>query len=257
MTGVGWRNEEWRSSYELHYRYWYQFACCGSWFPRRFGTTNHLEVGKHRDARRFWQRFVGNSLTIVLPHYDQFVPHEGIGVIATGEVQGLLHLNKFLLPLVKQQQPTILADDIRGEELKTNLLVLGGPVTNRLYREVAEIRNPHLRFHKVSEKGYILINGFDHTEYTLSFQSETGEVTRDYCLINFFPNPYDPSTWVMLVAGLGTYGTWGGIELTTTRPFLKHKVVRSGKPFEAVVKIDVGQYKPIPSLLTIYSIAKK
>src|SRR5690242_5945004 len=91
---------------------------------------------KHRDARRFWRRFVGNQLTIVLPRYSQFVPHEGIGVIATGEVQGLLHLNSFLFSVVKQQQPTILADDIRGDELNTNLLVLGGPVTNRLYREV-------------------------------------------------------------------------------------------------------------------------
>jgi len=104
---------------------------------------------------------------------------------------------------------------------------------------------------------YVLVNEYDRNERALSFHAETGEVTRDYCLINFLPNPYDPHKWMMLIAGLGTYGTWGGIELTMTKPFLAHKVVRSGKPFEVFVEVDVGQYKPIPSLPKIYPVPRK
>ena len=130
-------------------------------------------------------------------------------------------------------------------------------MTNRLYREIVEIIHPQLTFRKISPNDYALVNAFDHTEYRLSFHSDTDEVSKDYCLINFFPNPHNPDTWVMLVAGLGTYGTWGGLEFTMTKPFLQHKAVRAGRPFEAVVEIEVGQFKPIPRLVAIYSTPKK
>jgi len=80
----------------------------------------------------------------------------------------------------------------------------------------------------------------------------------DYGIVVLAPNPFNPKTHVLVVAGLYGYGSWAGARLVTQEEFARNDLVVSGTPFEAMFTVDVVDQTPQHvSLVTMRPLSAK
>lgn len=103
--------------------------------------------------------------------------------------------------------PTVAyADLLSGDALATNLIVLGGPDSNSLTREMLRRAPTTMVF---GEPNHHVISFRSHTTGRSYNPSHTafGQVETDYGVIIRFHNPFAPRYCVLLIFGCYGFGT--------------------------------------------------
>jgi len=111
---------------------------------------------------------------------------------------------RILWPKAKVTVTTATALDERAG-LERDLVVVGGPKTNRAFRIIAKRLSLPFSFDLDADLP-VLVRAADGHEFPLSVD-DGGRTTLDHGLVVVAPNPFRPGCRVWLLAGCGTLGT--------------------------------------------------
>jgi hypothetical protein len=217
-------------------------ALLGFWAGQGWRSTETW--WRHRQARRFWMPFLEGELQVIIGRFLEFSSFEDSGLMGVGDAMGLTELRRYVAKLGLRDFSVTYADSAGGDSLKTNLILLGGPDVNSVTREV------------INKLGSTFRLG-NHLKYEIAIRDTTTgrvfapvqdfeslRVEKDYCLILKTTNPHSPRNHLLLVAGCFGFGTWAGIQFTSSQEFLTDKMVSAGKPIECLIEADVARGTP-------------
>lgn len=149
--------------------------------------------------RRFFRDSVGAAIVVPSPHGDDKSGISYNDACAVSEVYGKLHSSKNL----EIRTPELLGDDIRK-----NLILIGGKKTNPISRDFQMLKDGNLTlkldegviFDK--EKRAVVTSKFSNVQ-----KGTLHHTTVDYGLIVYTDSPFEPSAKVLHLAGIKGSGT--------------------------------------------------
>lgn len=192
-----------------------------------------------RKARQFWKVFAKERTLIVIGRFREFEQFEPSGFLGVGDAIALAELESFYERLGLPKPPVAYADRLSGDQLKQNLILLGGPDANSVSEKVARRIEATLRF---GEKAVHDIYVVDHSEgrvYSPSISSSSAAAGTDYGLVYKAKNPFSVDDAVLLIAGSFGYGTWAGVRYVTSDAFFHSPAVGKAVEFELLIETDV------------------
>jgi hypothetical protein len=127
----------------------------------------------------------------------------------------------------------------KGEDLRTNLILLGGPDYNDITRKAISKIESNLKFGDPKRHEIAFFDALEDNRYIPRTSNESGEVVLDYGVIIRQANPFDLSKQLLLIAGSFGFGTWAGVRFVTSLEFLEHPLVSNGRPVEFLIETDV------------------
>lgn len=192
-----------------------------------------------RPARRFWKPFAKDNVRIVIGRFSHLKGYEQSGFLAVGDAMALAELQTFLRTLKFENVIFEYDDQLKGDDLKTNLILLGGPDANRITKEVAPRINTSLRFGNPEKLEIAITDTVEKTIYAPLGRLGKDDILLDYGLILKAENPFDTSKQVMIIAGSFGFGTWAGVRFATSKSFMNDSIASNGSPVECLIKTDV------------------
>jgi hypothetical protein len=122
--------------------------------------------------------------------------------------------------------------------LEGDLVIVGGPRTNRVHRTIASRLRLPFEFRSVAGQA-ALVRLQDGQEFPLQVDGN-GRTIRDFGLIALARNPFQEASRVVVVAGCGTLGTVAAARVLTASPpqLIPPELIRSGSG-ALVVEIEV------------------
>lgn len=207
---------------------------------------------KQRQAKKFWKSLTQGKLQIVVPrlfNHPTF-KHEQIGVIAAGTVNSLFEIGSYLKSLSLDPPSIVYADLLGGEQLETNLIVLGGPTSHEFMKRILNTLKLSCQFETLpnntfpNKREHIFVDRRTSQTYTSTLKRHTSgrnlkEVEQDYAIIIRAPHPFCSKKQILHIAGLHDYGTWAGIKYVMSDDFLQQQVVRDKQSFEMLIQTDI------------------
>jgi hypothetical protein len=194
-------------------------------------------------AGRFWNRFVKDGLLVLgsgkVPEPTRCVP--------VGDAMAFVKLQTYFKSEILSDIDFKIADSLQlqGDDLKSNLILIGGPGINNITKRVLNMIKSQLSLSFSSLTGRTVVrDSRTGKEYELSRNRDTGEVTEDYAMIIKTQNPLNPCKLVLIIAGISGYGTWAGAEHTISEEFQKTSLVSDRKSFECLLQTDVALKRP-------------
>jgi hypothetical protein len=191
---------------------------------------------RNKRARRLWKPFVTGDSRIVLGRVSGFTEPTGFSSVgcARGLAELQIHFKLLNLPEIIVEYD----DDLHGDDLKSNLILIGGPAVNTITRQVLSRIGSKLRF-GIPTHPEAIHDAAKNREYVPSRRTDTNEIDVDYGMIIKAKNPFDPSKQVLVIAGSWGYGTWAGARFTSSKEFIEDPVVLDSKSFECLIETDV------------------
>jgi hypothetical protein len=211
---------------------------------RTSSTAKPRSAADVRRARRFWKPFQDGALQVVIGKFSELEAWEHSGVIGLGDAIGMSELRAYFAEVGLEDFRVSYADRMSGSDLRTSLVLLGGPDANSVANDALQRLNLGLDLgdpaaHRVSFRDRVV-----GTDYVPKRATGSGQLQVDYGAIVRTMSPFDRTKHVLIVAGSFGYGTWAAIRYLTDRDFLDDPVVRTGRPFECVVATDVLRMEP-------------
>jgi S-layer family protein len=207
------------------------------------------EAIRFRGARRFWKPFLKEKTLVVIPRVFRS-EREQIGTVRVGTANSIMELNAYFRILGTDNINIAYTDySLEGDSLKSNLILIGGPLAHAITKEVLARINSALQFKETAPATGGLYNSETGKFYETIFRDHLSEnnlkeVSKDYAMILKTVNPFDKSKLVLLIAGNFDYGTWAGVRFTMSKEFIENKLVTSGKPIEALIETDILRGSP-------------
>jgi hypothetical protein len=199
-------------------------------------TRSHLRL---RKARRFWKDFAAERSHVIIGRFHEFDGFEPSGLIGVGDAAALGELEGFFDRLQFPRLSLGNSGDATGNDLKQNLVLLGGPDANEISKQVAEKIPSTIRFGNPLRHEISMFDSQSGRVFTPKQTSDGQRVSLDYGLIYKVPNPFSPDYSLVLVAGSFGYGTWAGIQYITSPAFLDDHSIESTPYFELLIETDV------------------
>ena len=84
-----------------------------------------------RRARSFWRPFLSDDLRLVIGRFGEFNDFEKSGLFGVGDAIALAELQRYLGQLGAKPQVAY-ADQLKGDDIKHTLILLGGPDANSM-----------------------------------------------------------------------------------------------------------------------------
>jgi hypothetical protein len=213
---------------------------CLGWLGRTL-----VKAIRYRYANHFWKPFVTGDLQVVVGRFFEFASFEQSGFLGVGEAIGLTELRAYFRKLGLRDLSISYADELTGDALKTNLILIGGPDANSVSKEVLSKIQTAIRFGNPSTHNIALHDTLTNKYFVPNLQKDSQEkINTDYCGIIRTPNPFTPDKRLLLIAGSFGYGTWAGIRFVTSEQFVKNKVVSKNKPIECLIEVDIVRRTP-------------
>lgn len=132
---------------------------------------------------------------------------------------------------------------VSNEQRKENLILIGGPHSNPLTAKVMD-QIPHTYSFGLADGSGTF--GKDTRIYDSKLDTSTdcrvgatGMLESDQGIIIRCANPFAPDKSVIIMAGSWGFGTAAATRLIESRDFLKHTVINSSDPFEAVFSCEI------------------
>src|SRR5947209_7730274 len=104
-----------------------------------------------RKARRFWRDLAEGRSQIIIGRFHEFDDFEPSGLIGVGDAAALGELESFFDRLRIPRLSLGYSDRVTGNDLKQNLVLLGGPDANAISKQVAVQVQSTIRFGDPSE----------------------------------------------------------------------------------------------------------
>jgi hypothetical protein len=203
-----------------------------------------------RKAKRFWRSFAKSRTKVVMGRFHEFTEFEPSGLIGLGDAVALAELQSFFDRLGLPRLSVGYANRMGVDDLKQNLILLGGPDANSVTREVVSRIQPTIRFGDPRNNEISITDSQSGKVFTPRWSSESEDVVTDYGLVYKVQNPFSPDHDVLLIAGSFGYGTWAGVQYVTSPSFLEASQSERVRSFELLVEADVvfGQPQAITKI---------
>ena len=196
---------------------------------------------KLRHARKFWRRFTAETSRLVVGRFLQFPNFEPSGLIGAGDASALIELKTFFEKMGLGQIEVHYSDQIDGDLLQANLILVGGPEANLVTREAVVKMIPALEFGYPDRNAIAFYDFITRKEYLPWTDLISGEITRDFGIILSAPNPFAPATRIIVIAGSFGYGTRAALRFALSKNFWEHPLVMKGLPVECLLEYRRGQ----------------
>lgn len=197
-----------------------------------------------RKARKFWQPFVEDGAKIIIGRHTQFDSFEPSGFVGVGSAMALTELNTFFDSLGLRNIAISYADRIDGDSLKTNLMLLDGPDANSISREATLRIKTSLKFGDSRRHEIAIYDSTTRIMYAPARRIDSKELGKDFGVIFKTSNPFAPNKHILLIAGSFGYGTWAAVRFATSKQFIEHPIVATGKNVECLIETDLVRETP-------------
>ena len=200
-----------------------------TWAVQRFRT---------RKVREIWSPFINNDAWVIM---GSSRPGKQNGKwrhsyrVSLSDIDTIIEIEK-LFWKVKKGIIISPSAQLPRELLSTNLIVLGGPISNELTQRVFSMVDLQCQFDierqliKVSQSG---------DEYMPVISEDNRQVLIDYGIIIKLSNPFNTENKMMILAGCHGFGTYSAI-LAATSPRLANEILNKvgGENFVVILKIS-------------------
>jgi S-layer like family, C-terminal region len=196
-------------------------------------------------AKFFWRPFLSDDTRVVLGRFSAFPGFERSGFIGFGDALGLAELQSHYLTLDLKDLIVTYDNRIHGDELKNNLILIGGPDVNRITREVVAHIDSKLKFGNPDQHEIFIQDVSTKKIYApFGLSSSFDDIKLDYGLILKAKSPFDPSKYVLVIAGSFGYGTWAGVRHATSKKFMANPIVARNHQVECLIETDIALETP-------------
>lgn len=196
---------------------------------------------RFRSVRRFWKPFVTSDLKIVTSIFgkEEHYILERSGLVGVGDMWALDGLRRQLERAGVDRLPIVSSHQLTGLERQGNLILVGGPHSNRVTAEV--MRRLPVTFTYGPEEVHDA-NIYDSLtgEVMGCVLDSEGQLALDQGILIRAVNPFNRDRNVIILAGSFGYGTNAAVRLLARPEILTHTVVAQGHSFEAVYCVEVA-----------------
>lgn len=216
-------------------------------------------------AHRFWRPFMHGRVGFILGRFSDLPMFEPCGLVGAGDNLALTELTSYFQRIGFKRFSVVYADQIGWADrkpLEGNLILIGGPDTNTLAKEVLERLTLGVEFLEVTpqvlaqlrgkptvprsrkgDDGYRVPVFRDRTDGTVHGPTRQGETVLTDCgVVIRCPNPFDRRHSVLILSGSYGFGTWGTARYVQTRDFLD--AAKGLRSLECIVSVDVVREMP-------------
>lgn len=201
-----------------------------------------------------WRPFVHGQPRVVLGRFSQFEEFEASGVLAVGDAVCLTELSSFTRSRYQLELPVTYADEMSGNDLSADLILVGGPDSNSVTGDVLRRVTTSLKVGSPTPTREPDPHG-EHDRFELAISSgatsttfvpeyDAGKLVADHGAILRVTNPFDRRRKALLLFGCFGFGTWASGRCVCSEEFLSHPVVRTGADIECVVRAEVVRGVP-------------
>jgi hypothetical protein len=207
---------------------------------------------KSRPIRRALGTWNDKDVTVVLSDgprdYSRILP-----ALFEGDVLAANYISSSLQRIFPGRRIHVRsASAFRAEhDLGGNLVIVGGPATNRYFAAMAERLELPIEFEVFRERS-ILIKKSDGSRRPQVVDDE-GRTIKDYAVLILSSNPFDPTARVIMVAGCGTLGTTAAARMLAEPNMMRlARALRGDIPSCVVIESELIEgYVPPPKILEV------
>lgn len=205
--------------------------------------TRHSAAAPSRELRTGspWHELFEPDLTIVVSIFG--LMDEPAGLMNAGCAFSLIELLRHL-DQIGARQPRIIkiadGDQVTDDFRRSTLILIGGPARNTVTRDA--MRRLPLTHHFV-EPVTTIRDAQTGRGYSYSPTLFGQAIGTDYGLLVKARNPFNPRTFILIIAGSSGYGSWAGTRLIT-EPSALDETAASGDSFECIFANDVLDRNP-------------
>lgn len=219
----------------------------------------------HRRARIFWGPVLRGELQIVVSRTSLDAFPDPAGLVGGGDALALREISSYLVSIGVKNAEVVYVDEPLLDRTK-NLILLGGPDSNKLTEEAFEFiyPKPGVRIIDLGPKGGMGIHDLQSGDPPYAAQSN-----EDYGIIIRSRNPFNEDNSIIIIAGAYGNGSWGGARLSIDSKFLDQfkeisesavtgngvgsiNVRRDNLPVECIFKVGVyGGRLDVPKVISL------
>jgi hypothetical protein len=129
-------------------------------------------------------------------------------------------------------------DALAPDSLGRNLLLVGGPISNEVTKEIWKKADTRYYFEENDIRDKM------NPDFSKKPNIENGIVVRDYGIITKCKNPFQQGRSVIVVSGCYGWGTWGSLETLLNPQNLKFLSEKGDLFFQVLVSINVFRKLP-------------
>jgi hypothetical protein len=219
-------------------------------------------------SHRFWRPFMHGRVTFILGRFSDLPTFEPCGLVGAGDNLALTELTGYFQRIGFKGFTIVYADQIGWADrkpLEGNLILIGGPDTNTLAKEVLERLSLGVEFLEVTPQVLAQLRGApviprsrkggrgkpdyrvpvfrDRTDGTVHGPTRDGSTVLTDCgVVIRCPNPFDRRHSVLILSGSYGFGTWGTARFVQTREFLD--AARGLRSMECILTVDIAREMP-------------
>jgi hypothetical protein len=163
-------------------------------------------------GRRVWQ--LDRGAEVVLAQSDGPGHDTPLPTIYEGDAAAAVLVSQYLRSVVGVSTPRIIRASSFSpyRDARSDLVVIGGPNANDLYREIDRRVSMPYAFKLHADRADMI--RIDDGQVFAQEVSDAKTV-RDYAVISFLPSPFDSARRIVVLAGCGTYGTLAAAKMVT------------------------------------------
>lgn len=186
--------------------------------------------------RKFWRLNNNNGVTVITANTPEDTRINETEFALTGYVMEYMSADKITSHIDRLYKGMTTSIDMEAytldKELRENLVLIGGPITNPKTKKVMErIKNLPYEF-----RGYALTRKNSEKLYETKFSSDDSSIDEDYGLIVNCQNPYNYEKRVIILAGCRNFGCYIGAEQLVTMKKNDLNLISSTSDYAIVVK---------------------
>ncbi|TYK49568.1 hypothetical protein [Actinomadura decatromicini] len=187
-------------------------------------------------ARRVWRLRRPDEVVIVQPDgpgHDTPLP-----TLYEGDAMAAMLVSEYLRKVLRVPTVRIIRakNFSRCRDAPSDLVVIGGPNANDLYKELDRQVTLPYSFRLYPDRADMIRNSDGHV---FAQQVVHAKTTRDFAVISLLPSPFHADRRVIVLAGCGTLGSLAAAKMVTQDGIARLAALRPSAPFSAVIEIEI------------------
>jgi|tagenome__1003787_1003787.scaffolds.fasta_scaffold20779934_1 hypothetical protein len=169
---------------------------------------------RRRKAGKTWAHFLRSTRIIIDSHAGEiFDDYEISGMTGLGDVRAVSTLTRTLQEIGAREYTAIVADEVHLQDQQDNLILVGGPSSNRFVQQLLPQVTDVVRFPQYSPYDLTIMEPRRPGGLQPPGPREwAGGTFKDYGVVVVAPNPVGRGTWVAIVLGGTGLGTLAAAE---------------------------------------------